>query len=94
MTLRAPGNRRVRLGDATAARIQNVDAGEHAAPEIRMRGIDAGVEECHGHAGSIEARDLEVGDRSGQYAAVLRGLCRIRDPDGEDPRDLAVVVEK
>ena len=39
----------------------DVDAGQHPAPQVGMRSVDAGVEERDRHAASIEARQLRDG---------------------------------
>jgi hypothetical protein len=94
--LRPARDRRVRLCDPAAAGADHVDAREDAAAQVRMRRIDARVEERNRDAGAVETGDLQVGDRRGKHAAAvrLRGLRRVRDTHRVDPLDLAVVIEQ
>ena len=64
-------------------------------PEVRVRRVDAGVEQRDGHAGAVETRDLEVRDRRRRSTPPASArLRRVRDPHREDARDLAIVVEQ
>ena len=66
-----------------------------ATPEVRMRGVDARVEQRDGDARAVETVDLEVGDGRRQHASARLGrLRRVRDPHRVDPRDLAVALEE
>ena len=94
MALRTSRNRRVRLRDSTAAGIDHVDTREHAAAQVGMGRVDARVEQRDRDAGAVETRNLEIGNRRRQHAALLGGLRRICDPHRVDAHDLAVAIEQ
>ena len=96
MPLRPTRDRRVRLRNPAAAGVDDVDAREDAAAKVRMRRVDARVEERDRHSRAVETRDLQVGDRGGKDAAAvrLRGLRGVGDAHRVDPLDLAVMFEQ
>ena len=94
MALGPAGNRRMRLCDATAPGVDDIDARENAAAEVGVRRVDSGVEQRDGHAGAVETRDLQIRDRRRQDSTRLVGLGWVCDPHRKHADDLSIVVEK
>ena len=66
MPLRSSGDRRMWLRHRAASGVDDVDAREQALTEVRVSGVDPGVEERDGDARSVEPGDVETRHRGGR----------------------------
>ena len=93
--LRTSRHERVGLSDAAASGSDHVDSREHAVREVRVRGIDPGIEERDRDSAPVLARHRETRERGRRHGTrtLVHGH-RISDPHRIHPLDLVVTVEQ
>ena len=91
---------RVRLGRRVAVRVEDVDPVQQPALEVRVAQVDARVELRDGHAGAVEAGDLQADPTAAgcpeRLAVERRARQRggVRGAHGVDARDRGVALDR